>query len=147
LISPINIMDANFFRKIEEIANKDSRYKPDAYEFVMQALWFTQKKLKQSGHVSGRQLLDGIRKFAIRQYGPMAKTVFGHWGVRVTADFGEIVFNMVDAGLMRSTEEDKKSDFEDVYDFDVALNVFRAEKRKAQRSEKVLENEKENLLS
>ena len=139
-------MDANFSRKVEEILAKDSRYKPDAYEFVMQALWFTQKKSKQPGHISGRQLLEGIKKFAIRQYGPMAKAVFRHWGVGVTGDFGEIVFNMINAGLMRKSAEDKRSDFDGVYDFDTALDVFRTDKRKT-RTDKMLEDEKENLLS
>jgi uncharacterized repeat protein (TIGR04138 family) len=139
-------MDINFFRKIEEIRNSDSRYSPDAYEFVMQALWFTQKKLKQAGHINGRQLLEGIRKFAIQQYGPLAKAVFGHWGIKTTNDLGEIVFNMIDAGLMRKTETDKKSDFDNVYAFDLALDVFRTDKKKPGRA-KILENEKENLLS
>ncbi len=139
-------MDVNFFRKIEEIRSKDNRYNPDAYEFVMQSLWFTQKKLKQAGHVNGRQLLEGIRKLAIQQYGPLAKTVFGHWGVKTTNDFGEIVFNMIDAGLMRKTETDKKADFDNVYDFDTALDVFKAGRKKPGRA-KVLEDEKENLLS
>jgi len=139
-------MDVNFSRKIEEIRNKDSRYNPDAYEFVMQSLWFTQKKIKETGHVSCRQLLEGIRKFAIQQYGPLAKTVFGHWGVKTTNDFGEIVFNMIDAGLMRKTEADKKADFDNVYDFDTALDVFKTGRKNPGRT-KVLKDEKENLLS
>ncbi len=139
-------MDINFFRKIEEIRNKDGRYHPDAYEFVMQSLWFTQKKMKQAGHLSGRQLLEGIRKFAIQQYGPLAKAVFGHWGVKTTNDFGEIVFNMINAGLLRKTETDKRADFADVYDFNTALDVFRADRKRPGRA-KILENEKENLLS
>lgn len=139
-------MDVNFFRKIKEIKNKDGRYHPDAYEFVMQSLWFTQKKMKEAGHVSGRQLLEGIRKFAIQQYGPLAKAVFGHWGVKTTNDFGEIVFNMIDAGLLRKTESDKKADFDNVYDFDTALDVFKTGRKKPGRA-KVREDEKENLLS
>ena len=139
-------MDANFFRKIEEITDKDNRYKPDAYEFVMESLWFTQKRLKQAGHISGKELLEGIRKFALQQYGPMAKIVFKHWGVKTTNDFGEIVFNMIDAGLLRKTEEDKRADFDNVYDFNTALDVFSANRRSAVRP-KLRENEKENLLS
>src|SRR5437763_1851861 len=110
-------MDANFFRKIQEITGKDNRYKPDAYEFVMQSLWFTQKRLKQPGHINGKELLEGIKKFSLQQYGPMAKTVFRHWCVKTTNDFGVIVFNMIDAGLLRKTDDDKKSDFDNFYDF------------------------------
>lgn len=113
----------DFHRVVEEIGKKDSRYKPDAYEFVMHALWRTQKKLKRKGHITGRELLEGIKEFGLAQYGPMTTAVFEHWGVRATEDFGEIVFNMVENGVMRKTEEDSLSDFKDVYDFNKAFNV------------------------
>lgn len=118
-------MSANFHTKIGEIANKDLRYKADAYEFVMQALWFKQKKLKKTGHISGKELLDGIKDFALEQYGPMAKTVINHWGVNSTEDFGEIVFNMVNSGLMRKNEDDSCNEFKNGYDFDKAFDVFK----------------------
>ena len=108
-----------------KILTKDERYKPDAYEFVMQSLWFTQKGLKKKGHVTGGELLTGIREFALEQYGPMAKVVFEHWGVKTTEDFGEIVFNMVENGLMGKTDEDTKEDFKGAYDFDEAFDVFK----------------------
>ncbi len=120
----------DFVKNIEEIIHKDVRYKPDAYEFVMQSLWFTQKKLKKSGHVSGRELLEGIREFALRQYGPLAKTVLEYWGVKRTQDFGEIVFNMVEKGVLGKTEEDSRNDFMDIYDFGDALDAFGIKKTK-----------------
>jgi uncharacterized repeat protein (TIGR04138 family) len=107
----------NFYQVIDEICAKDSRYKPDAYEFVMQALHFTQDKLKREKHVTGRELLEGIREFAIEQYGPMTKTVLEHWGIAKTQDFGNIVFNMVDKKLLSKTDTDSIDDFKDVYDF------------------------------
>jgi len=113
----------DFYRKIEEITRKDQRYKPDAYEFVMQALWFTRKKLNRENHVTGRELAEGVRDFALDQYGPLAKTVLEHWGIGSTADFGEIVFSMIDAGLMSKTDEDSRDDFKDVYDFSGAFDV------------------------
>lgn len=113
----------NFYQRIEKIAEKDRRYKTDAYEFVMQALCFTQKKLKREGHVSAKELLEGVREYALEQYGPMARTVLVHWGIGSTADFGEIVFNMIDSDLMRKTESDSKSDFKDVYNFKDAFNI------------------------
>ena len=70
----------DFYQAVEEICARDSRYKADAYEFLMQTLGFTQKKLKRETHVTGRELLEGIKEFAIQQYGPMAKTVLRHWG-------------------------------------------------------------------
>lgn len=123
-------MSADFKSKIGEIINKDLRYKADAYEFVMQSLWFTQKKLKRAGHISGKELLEGIKDFALEQYGPMAKTVIRHWGINTTEDFGEIVFNMVNSGLMRKNEEDSCKEFKNGYNFDKAFNVFDAANQK-----------------
>jgi uncharacterized repeat protein (TIGR04138 family) len=76
----------------------------------------------------------------------MAKVVFRHWGITVTNDFGEIVFNMIEAVLMSRSEQDNRSDFDNVYDFDIALDVFRVSNRKGRRA-KLVEDEKENLLS
>lgn len=116
----------DFYQVVEEICKSESRYKPDAYEFLMQALHFTQNKLKKKAHVTGKELLEGIREFAIEQYGPMAQTVFKHWGINKTQDFGNIVFNMVDKKLLSKTDEDAIEDFKDVYDFQrVFGNVLR----------------------
>jgi uncharacterized repeat protein (TIGR04138 family) len=111
----------SFYQIVEQIHSKDSRYKPDSYEFVMQALTFTQKEFKKDGHVSGKELLEGIRQFALNQYGAMAKTVLEYWGITCTSDFGNIVFNMVENKLLSKTECDTHHDFEDVYDFEVAF--------------------------
>ena len=124
-------MIIDFYKRIEKITQRDTRYKPDAYEFVMQALWFTQKRLDRKGHIRGRELLEGIRDFGLEQYGPMTKTVFQHWGVKRTEDFGEIVFNMVENGLMRKTGKDSRADFKNVYDFQNTFDskkLFRIEK-------------------
>jgi len=107
-----------FYQKIERICQKDPRYKPDSYEFVMQALNYTQRSLKRKGHVTGRELLDGIRRFGMEQFGVMTKTVFEHWGVYKTDDFGEIVFNMVNDKILSKTEKDSMGDFSSVYTFD-----------------------------
>ena len=116
----------DFYRTVELICEKDKRYKLDAYEFVIQALYFTQKKLKKQTHISGKELSEGLRDFAIEQFGPMAKTVLTHWGITRTQDFGNIVFNMIDKKLLSKTEEDSITDFSDVYDFEVAFaNVLR----------------------
>jgi len=107
----------DFYHLVEEIYASDSRYKPDAYEFIMQALHFTQKKLNRQTHVSGRELSEGIRDFAIEQYGPMVATVFSHWGIRKTDDFGNIVFNLINSKVLSKTDADSIEDFRDVYDF------------------------------
>lgn len=116
----------DFYHIVEEICEKDRRYKPDAYEFIIQALHFTQKKLQRKAHVTGKELLEGLRDFSIEQFGPMSKTVLAHWGIKKTQDFGNIVFNMIDKKLLSKTEEDSIVDFKEVYDFEaVFANVLR----------------------
>ena len=110
-----------FYDIVEEVCNRDPRYKPDSYEFVMQALQFTQKHHKKAGHVSGKELLEGIREYALKTYGPMTRTVLEYWGIRKTGDFGNIVFNMIAAKLFSKTEDDSIDDFKDVYEFDAAF--------------------------
>ena len=101
-----------------QIIAQDPRYKPEAYLFVHDALGHTWARLDQRRHVTGRELLDGIKYLALERYGPMARAVLNSWGVRTTDDFGAIVFNLVDAGPLSKTEEDHIEDFRDVYDFD-----------------------------
>src|SRR5439155_18738034 len=81
----------------------------------------TQKSARKKRHVTGRELLDGIRRLGLERFGPMAPTVFEAWGVRRTADFGEIVFNMVEIGFLGKTDTDSRDDFKDGYDFDAAF--------------------------
>ena len=109
-------MSDTFLDQVERIYQQDSRYKPESYEFVMQALFFTQKQLNRKGHVSAQELLDGIKEFALEQFGPMSHTVLEHWGIKSTDDLGNIVFNMVQNGLLRKTEDDNLEDFKGVYD-------------------------------
>ncbi|MGB9603052.1 MAG: Minf_1886 family protein [Verrucomicrobiia bacterium] len=113
----------NFEDEIEKITAKDPRYHKDAYIFVREALEFTQRRLGKKAaigeerHITGQQLLEGIRDYALSQFGPMTLTVFEEWGIHSCEDFGEIVFNMVDAMLLAKTENDSKEDFKNVYDF------------------------------
>ena len=128
----------DFDEALEKIVQKDPRYPRDAYRFVRDALDHTQAHLARGAersnrggrkapkaatptHVSGRELLDGIRQFALNQFGPMVTTVLDEWGIRHTSDFGEIVFNMVDARLLNKTDEDSREDFKHAYDFKEAF--------------------------
>ena len=118
----------DFATVLEEILRHDPRYDRDAYHFVREGLDFTVKSMKKHQqstpghrHVSGQELLDGIRRFALEQFGPMTKTVFDHWGIRRCEDFGEIVFNMVEKGVLGKTEQDSRADFKGGYDFDEAF--------------------------
>ena len=119
-------MAKDFYNHVERIFEKDPRYHPDAYEFVMHALFYTQKKLKRRGHISAEELLNGIKDFTLEQFGPMAHTVLEHWGITSTDDLGNIVFNMVENGLLRKTEDDDIQDFRGVYDL---KQVFEASYR------------------
>ena len=112
---------------LDMILAKDGRYHRDAYYFVREGLDFTQQKLtkaagaKEPRHVSGRELMDGMRLYAQENYGPMAKTLLNEWGVTSTEDFGEIVFNLVENNLLAKTEEDSREDFGKGFDFDEAF--------------------------
>jgi uncharacterized repeat protein (TIGR04138 family) len=116
------MQEINFDEAVEQILAKDSRYTREAYLFVREALDYTQRLVGketrgQIRHVSGQELLDGIRQFALNQFGPMTVTVFEEWGVRNCRDFGEIVFNMVESSLLAKTEKDTRDDFQNGYDF------------------------------
>ncbi|HEX3627394.1 MAG TPA: Minf_1886 family protein [Verrucomicrobiae bacterium] len=118
--------ELNFDLKVDQIVARDLRYRREAYAFVREALDFTQKLISRENqqkirHITGQELLDGIRQFALKEYGPMAATVLEEWGVKACADFGEIVFNMVDVGLLASTEQDRREHFQNGYDFNTAF--------------------------
>lgn len=102
-----------FFSKIEEIVQKDSRYHPEAYPMVLAGLNRALKKIKKPRHLTGAELLEGLRLEAADLFGPMARTVFEFWGIKNSLDFGHIVFNMVHVGLLAKTENDKLEDFKD----------------------------------
>jgi len=102
---------------LESILQRDRRYDREAYRFVSESLVYAVRKSGRVGHVSGRELCEGVRDHALDQFGRLARTVLEGWGIRRSEDIGEIVFNMVDVGLLRKTEEDRREDFHDVFDF------------------------------
>lgn len=97
---------------------REPRFDRAAYVFVLQALEFQQERLSVRRHVSGRELATAVRDLALERFGVMARLVLEHWGVRATADVGDIVFTMVDLGLLLSQPTDSRLDFVDVYEFD-----------------------------
>jgi uncharacterized repeat protein (TIGR04138 family) len=106
---------------IDALVSSDGRFQRDAYLFVLAAVEFVVGRLAVRRHVSGRELLDGIRELGLARFGLMTMTVFEHWGVTRTEDFGAIVFQLVDGGLLSKTEEDSMRDFEGAYDFHEAF--------------------------
>ena len=115
----------DFSEVVELIVREDPRYPKPAYYFVRKALDHTLKGLKKKPtgekghghHVSGKELLEGIRDYALKQFGPMSYTLFEKWQLNQTSDFGEIVFNLVEYGIFGKTEHDDIEDFKGVYDF------------------------------
>ena len=119
---------------LAELLRRDRRYHRDAYFFVFEALRFAQEQLGLGGmrspdaegeeerHITGQQLCEAIRQYAIQQYGMLAKNVLNEWGVHATSDFGEIVFNLIEIGQMKKTASDRREDFDNVFDFDDGLH-------------------------
>ena len=106
---------------LEPILNQDDRYKAHAYIFVREGLDHTVRKLEKPRHVSGQELLEGMREYALKEYGPVTRRVLSEWGINECVDFGNIVFNLIDAGLLGKTEEDTIEDFMGGYDFHEAF--------------------------
>lgn len=143
------MQEVSFEQALEQIQEKDPRYARDAYPFVREALEHMRKdnvKPARDGrghedkksdppsarHVTGQELLEGIRVYALEQFGPMVPTVFEEWGIRQCSDFGEIVFNMVEFRLLATTENDSREDFKNGYNFDEAFRKpFLPESKKA----------------
>ena len=115
-----------FAEVVQEICEQDARYHPEAYSFIREGLDFTLKSLKRQGqganrHVSGQELLEGIKRFALSEYGPMSKMVLNTWGIRGCEDFGQVVFNLVHSGVLGKTDADSPDDFKEGFDFEEAF--------------------------
>jgi len=110
---------------LDKIASGALPYSRDAYRFLNDALKFTlderKKKHHEDGHIRGPVLLDGLRRYALKRFGPMVPMVFEAWGVRTTEDFGRMVFQLIDAGFLKATHDDSMEDFKEVFDFHAAF--------------------------
>lgn len=115
-------MAEEFSTIISTICNQDSRYYPEAYEFVMEALSYSQHKFKKSKHISGEELLTGIKALLLKKFGPMTMTVLKHWGIETTDDFGNIVFNLVESKVLAKDARDQYESFKNAYDFEEVFN-------------------------
>lgn len=116
-------------QRIVDLSRRDRRYLAEAYEFVFEALDYVVSKPRSSRrshsprHVDVGELLDGIRRLGLEQFGPLARCVFESWGVYSTRDFGEIVFNLIENELLNQGERDRREDFADVFDFAEAFET------------------------
>ncbi len=109
--------DSDRWREVDIAARADGRYEKYAWRFVLSGVESTMEIFSASGHISGKQLLEGLRVIASRQFGPMAKEVLNHWGIYTTRDIGNIVFGLIEAELLEHSKEDSIEDFDDVFDF------------------------------
>ena len=119
-------MQKSFNEIVDQIIEHNPRYDREAYRFVKEALEFTIKQRKRAlaesnHHVNAAELLDGFRQFALKEFGPMASTVLDYWRVRSSEDVGQIVFDLIEAGVFGKTESDSLEDFRAGLDFQAAF--------------------------
>ena len=122
-MSKKNVHDT--WKKLQRVVNKDGRYSMQSYQFIFEALDYTASQLgkkynssiEEERHVTGQELSEGIKQYTMEKFGYMTRIVLEQWGITKSGDFGEIVFNLVDSGLMGKTETDSLDDFKDLYDF------------------------------
>jgi len=119
-----------FNEAVESIIEADDRYDREAYAFVRDALDFTIKLRKKSNkeelasrHISGQELLDGVRQYALKEFGPMVPTVFTYWGIQRCEDIGNIVFNLIKKEIFGKSDRDTLEDFKNGFDFREAFVV------------------------
>lgn len=106
---------------MDRIRLRERRFHEQAYLFVLSALEFAQHRLPERRHISGGELSGACRDLALERYGVLARLVLDHWGVRCTADLGDIVFTLVELGLLISLPTDSRDEFVEVFDFDQAF--------------------------
>jgi len=133
----------NFEQVVETICEEDTRYDPDAYSFVREGLDQTLKNLKRNEgagpdkHVSGPELLEGLRRFTLEEFGPMGRLVLNEWGLHECRDFGQIVFNLVSHNVLGRSDSDSIEDFKQIYTFEEAFETpFRPKPEKPARARK-----------
>ena len=115
-------------KSIEQVVARLGLYPAEAYDFVQQGLSYTVHRIhadadpaKVTKHVSGQQLCHGLREYAQAQWGLLARAVLRRWNINTTLDFGQIVFAMIDAGQLQTTDDDRLDDFKNVFDFRAAF--------------------------
>ena len=110
-----------FAEAVALLTEGDPRYHTDAYFFLREgldhAVKLRKRQLGEGGHVTGQQLCEGLRQLAIKSFGPMVPVVFEYWGISKTADFGDMVWNLIELGAFGRTEGDSREDFHNVYSF------------------------------
>ncbi|MBM4184676.1 MAG: hypothetical protein FJ207_10780 [Gemmatimonadetes bacterium] len=108
---------------LDRLQERNPRFHPHSYIFVLQALHHVIHSLEAPRHVTGKELAGGVRELALERFGPIARTVLQHWGIHDTDDVGRVVFAMVEQGILIKQEEDQLEDFTGVFDFEEAFDL------------------------
>ena len=108
---------------LDRLRSANPRFHEKAYFFLLAALHSVIQGLQEPRHISGRELSEGVRALALDRFGPMARTVLEHWGIHSTEDLGDIVFALVDCGILIRRDEDRREDFRDLFDFEEAFEA------------------------
>lgn len=108
---------------LDRLRERNPRFHGKAYLFLLSALHRVMEDLEAPRHISGRELARGVRDLALERFGPLARTVLEHWGIHATEDLGEIVFALVECGVLIKQDEDRREDFRDVFDFEEAFET------------------------
>ncbi len=116
----------SFDEAVKQIVDRDKRFSPKAFYFLREALDFTQSRVSEEGHgamrhVSGAELLEGFKDFALEQFGPMAATVLREWGLKNGFHVGEMVYALIDVGCFSQEEKDSINDFKGFMAFKTAF--------------------------
>jgi uncharacterized repeat protein (TIGR04138 family) len=122
---PMSEPEEEYEQTLDRVIEADPRYAREAYMFIQAALDFFQRRHRGGRvreHLTGPELLKGIRELAILEYGPLARSVLNHWGLKRGEDVGEIVYNLIGVGLMAKTDEDSREDFDGVMAFDETMD-------------------------
>ena len=106
---------------LDQLQEKHPRFHGKAYLFLLAALQEVMQGLNEPRHISGRELAEGVRRLALSRFGPLSKTVLQHWGIHSTEDLGDIVFALVECGVLIRQAEDSREDFRGVFDFEEAF--------------------------
>jgi uncharacterized repeat protein (TIGR04138 family) len=116
--------DISFEEAIQRAILRDPRYTAGAYEFVRDALHVSVEKYRggdEAQHVSGQELLIGVRELALKEFGPMALTILNTWGLTQGIDVGNIVYNLIEVGYFGRSEGDSLDDFADGFSWEQAF--------------------------
>jgi uncharacterized repeat protein (TIGR04138 family) len=113
-------------QSVEAVARRRGRFSPEAYVFTYEALDFTMERREREGrrgHITGGELLEGIEAYGRKCFGYLGKAVFEAWGLKSSSDFGDVVFDLVEAEVLSKQDSDTREDFDGGFEFREAFET------------------------